>query len=191
MSSRSLLVWQTTRAAELDSIAAAHAAIGGSGRGRRWATAQINQAYAVLLSSQFQGFCRDLHSECVDCLVRSVTSAVLQTVLQREFTWARKLDTGNPNPGNIGSDFVRLGSNFWPVVLAHDPKNSARQTDLGNLNDWRNAIAHQDFTSKRLTPARLTLKEIRKWRTSCERLAEAFDNVMQHHLTKMTSRSPW
>ena len=50
----------------LDEIAGADAAVGGAARGRRYATQQINRAYAVLLASEFQGFCRDLHSECVD-----------------------------------------------------------------------------------------------------------------------------
>ena len=28
-----------------------------------------HHAYAMLISSQFQGFCRDFHSECVDYAV--------------------------------------------------------------------------------------------------------------------------
>lgn len=47
----------------LGEIAAAHTAVGGQGSGRRYATQEINHAYAVLLSSQFQRFCRDLHTE--------------------------------------------------------------------------------------------------------------------------------
>jgi hypothetical protein len=62
MPSRSFELWNTDRRQALDQIAAAHAAVGGVGPGRRYATQQINQAYATLLSSQFQGFCRDLHS---------------------------------------------------------------------------------------------------------------------------------
>src|SRR5579884_2178893 len=57
--------WSTVRAASLDEVENAHRSVGGTGPGRRYATQQINQAYAVLLSSQFQAFCRDLHTECV------------------------------------------------------------------------------------------------------------------------------
>ena len=39
----------------------------------------------MLLSSQFQGFCRDLHSEGVDHIVRSVTPLQLRAVLRAEF----------------------------------------------------------------------------------------------------------
>ena len=109
MSSASLQRWQSTRRLELDRIAAAHGAVGRSGPGRRWSTPQINQAYAVFLSAQFQGFCRDLRSEAVAHIVRSVTPAALHEALRTEFALGRKLDRGNPKPGNTGADFTRLG----------------------------------------------------------------------------------
>src|SRR5579859_275231 len=101
MSSRSLQEWQATRTSKLAEIEAAHRGIGGVARGRRYATEQINHAYAVLLASQFQGFSRDLHSECVDCMARAVASAVLQPVMRAVFVLGRSLDRGNANPGNI------------------------------------------------------------------------------------------
>ena len=56
MPSNSLRNWHSIRAIALDEIESAHRMVGGSGPGRRYATQQINQAYAMLLSSQFQGF---------------------------------------------------------------------------------------------------------------------------------------
>src|SRR5436190_15301576 len=109
MSSVALQDWLTVRIPRLDEIEDAHRSIGGSGPGRRYATQQINQAYAVLLASQFQGFCRDLHEECVDHLARAVTPASFRRLLQTEFELHRRLDVGNPSPGNIGADFNRLG----------------------------------------------------------------------------------
>jgi hypothetical protein len=58
MASASLQKWLSTRAAELDRIAAAHKAVGGSGRGRRWVTQQINQAYAMLTLPVVKGWRR-------------------------------------------------------------------------------------------------------------------------------------
>lgn len=78
MPSASLENWKTTRRTALDEIVSAHRSVGGSGRGRRYATQQINHAFAVLLSAQFQGFCRDLHSECVTHLVQSVSPLSLE-----------------------------------------------------------------------------------------------------------------
>jgi len=118
MASQSLSTWRGPAARALDEIEGAHMAIGGRGRGRRYATQQINQAYAVLLSSQFQRFCRDLQSEAVDELAGAVPSLIVRDIFRSQLTAGRKLDTGNPNPGNIGSDFGRLSMNFWPEVLA-------------------------------------------------------------------------
>ena len=60
--------WRGERSDALDEIENAHALVGGTGRGRRYATRQINHAYAALLSSHFQGFCRDLDGTMYDYL---------------------------------------------------------------------------------------------------------------------------
>lgn len=190
MSSASLQKWEVERATDLDRIEAAHRAIGGDARGRRWATVQINQAYAMLLSSHFQGFCRDLHSESIDHIVRSVRPAILHTALRAEFVLARKLDRGNPNPGNIGSDFTRLGIDFWPEVRADDVRNRVRQRRIELMSEWRNAIAHQDFSGK-LNPASLTLPVIRRWRGGCKGLARSFDRVMARYIATVVGAAPW
>ena len=108
MASKPLRDWAKARAAQLDEIRAAHTAVGGSSSGRRYATQQINQAYLVMLSGQFQGFCRDLHSEAADVIAGSITPSLLQPVFRARLTEGRKLDSGNPTPGNLGSDFGRL-----------------------------------------------------------------------------------
>jgi hypothetical protein len=123
---------------------AAHAALGGTGPGRRHATQQINQAYAVMLSSQFQLFCRDLHTEAADVLTQAVgVPDVRLTILRAALTEGRKLDFGNPNPGNIGSDFDRLGLSFWGELGHAFPDIARLRNSLEELNRWRNAIAHQ------------------------------------------------
>lgn len=192
MSSLSLQKWGTVRVSHLNEIENAHSRVGGTTRGRRYATQQINHAYAVLLSSQFQGFCRDLHSECVDHLAHAVTPAALQAILHAEFVQNRKLDKGNPNPWNIGNDFSRLGLAFWDDVKAHDARNSGRRTQLENLNNWRNAIAHQDFDPAKLGGSiTLRLDTIRTWRRASHHLAVSFDAVMQTHLSFLIGVPPW
>jgi hypothetical protein len=144
-------VWRTRRRTALDEVAAAHAAIGGTGRGRRFATQQVNHAYAVLLSAQFQGFCRDLHRDAVDHLIVGLpppTDRLLKAELLRD----RKLQHGNPNPGNLGADLNRLGFDLWPAVLSGEPRAAGWRTRLEQLNAWRNAIAHQDFDPAPLEP---------------------------------------
>jgi hypothetical protein len=192
MPSRSWQDWNSIRASKLDEIEAAHRGIGGMARGRRYATEQINHAYAVLLASQFQGLCRDLHSECVDCVVRAIGSGVLQPVLRAAFVLGRGLDRGNANPGNIGADFNRLGVEFWTKVDADHSGNDRRRQMLEQLNNWRNAIAHQDFDPSKLGGAStLRLSQVRRWRLACNRLALSFDNIMYKHVLAVTGAAPW
>lgn len=61
MPSRSLRKWQMTAGRALNEMEAARLAVRGTGRGRRIAMQQMNQAYVVLLLSQFQLFCREFH----------------------------------------------------------------------------------------------------------------------------------
>jgi hypothetical protein len=192
MPSRSHLRWTTVGQKELDEIEQAHTAVGGTGRGRRYATQQINHAYAVLLASQFQRFCRDLHSECVDHLISAIaTSTLIRSIVGSELTRDRKLDRGNANPGNLGDDFKRLGiEKFWDTVQSLDPRNQKRQKLLNALNEWRNAIAHQNFNPVKLGPA-FQLDQVKRWRRACRQLARSFDEVTRNHLQTLTGTSPW
>ena len=192
MPSLSLQQWSTARATALDEIEGAHQSIGGAGPGRRYATQQVNQAYAVLLASQFQGFCRDLHSECVDHLARAVASPALRGIIEDDLRLHRRLDAGNPNPGNLGADFNRLGLKFWAEVEAADARNGQRRQLLEWLTTWRNAIAHQDFDPARLGGrTTLQLQEVRAWRSACDGLTRSFDAVLRHHLRTVTGAYPW
>ncbi len=192
MPSLSLQHWRTARSRELDQLEAAHRRLGGVGRGRRYAIEQINHAYAVLLASWFQGFCRDLHSACAELLVRAISPVAMQAVVRREFLLDRTLDRGNATPGSIGSDFNRLGVEFWTFVYADRPRNDRRREILEGLNRWRNAIAHQDFDPAVLGgTATLHLPRVRNWRRACGRLAESFDRVMHGHILQLTGTAPW
>lgn len=89
--------WIKTQAAALDQMEHAHSSVGGTGRGRRYATDQINHAYAILLASQFQGFCRDLHSESAAYLIDALEPPSMRPIVRAELTRDRKLDKGNAN----------------------------------------------------------------------------------------------
>ena len=170
----------------------AHRSVGGTGPGRRYATQHLNQAYAVLLAAQFQAFCRDLHTECVDFLVPGVAIPGFQSRLSSELLWNRKLEQGNPKPGNVGADFSRLGLTFWAEVDAADSRNPSRRIALAELNVWRNAIAHQDFDPAVLGGSvTVTLARVRGWRSACNGLADSFDEVMRRFLLRLIGTSPW
>lgn len=127
--------WLGERQAPLGELLAAHQSVGGSGRGRRFATQQINHAYAVTLAAQFQGYCRDFHTECAEALVRVVTAPAVAAILLAATLRDRRLDRGNASPANLGSDFGRFGVRFWPELAAATGAGTADQAQLGELND--------------------------------------------------------
>lgn len=192
MPSRSLQTWKVDARKALDEIESAHRAVGGVGRGRRYAAQQINQAYVVLLSSHFQRFCRALHTECVEHLIGAPQYAAVRLILYSSLVEGRKLNWGNANAGNIGSDYARLGLDIWSSVHAATPRSTQRQRKLEQLNVWRNAIAHHDFDKPRLGGRReLTLSEVREWRRACNALALDFDRAARAYLIRITGQVPW
>jgi hypothetical protein len=191
MPSTSYRRWRTVRRAALDDIETAHAGIGGTGRARRLATQQVNRAYVVILAAEFQGFCRELHNECVAAVLVPIP-AVLQDVVRRQFLFNRSLDRGNANPSNLGSDFGRFGLKFWDSLERVDPRTRALRAELEQLNEWRNAIAHNNYDPTALgATIELRIGRVRQWRRVCGDLANLFDTVMATNIEFMTGVRPW
>lgn len=191
MPSNSLHQWTGTRAAALDEIAEAHRQVGGTSPGRRFATQQINRAYALLLSSEFQGFCRDLYFESVEPIVSTAPKG-LQSLIRDQFLHGIQLGRGNPHAGAIGSDFNRLGFQFWGDVDAHHPHGPGWRREIDDLVRWRNAIAHNDFRLTVFGPnPTLRLDQVRRWRRSLDNIAMTFDRVLMAHLNNLLGSSPW
>jgi len=193
MASKALVGWRKRSARVLDEIEAAHGLVGGRTAAGRFAAQQINHAYVVMLCSQFQRYCRDLHTECVGVLTPSPVSADTRLLLlKRELTQRRKLDAGNPNPGNLGADFGRLGIDFWTVVDARDRNGPQRRRMVEEMCSWRNAIAHQDFDPARLGAGKiLRFAVVRRWRAACDELARTFDSALFTYLRGIMGRDPW
>ena len=186
MPSQSLKHWNERSATALNWMEAAHHAVRGTGRGGRHATQQINQSYLVLLSSHFQQFCRSLHSEAVNHLARNVDTA-LRPIMLAALNVGRNLDQGNPNPGNLGADFGRLGMRFWHDVTSFRRQDEMRKASLARMGHWRNAIAHQDFASATHVlelggRTEIRLQEVRAFRLACSWLALDFDAVVLAHI---------
>lgn len=190
MPSRALTEWRGRRSGELDELLAAHAAVGGTRRGRRYATQQLNRAYALAIAAQFQGFCRDLHSEAVDEIVAVTNPAQVALQLRVLLTSGRKLDHGNANPSALGSDFGLLGMRLWPQLRARDGRTEVRQARLEELNEWRNAIAHEDF-SQLPSGAALRLATVAGFRKACMGLAVTLDREVAAHAAGIVGRPPW
>lgn len=139
----------------------------------------------MLLSAHFQGFCRDLYSECA----QSITSRVrptLQTLIQKQFTSKCALDHGNPNLHNLKQDFGRFG---FKLNIGAAPGNTIAWLQyLSEMNDWRNLAAHHGVVPAGGLP---TMSDVRSWRSACDGLAVILDSIMYNELKRLLRRSPW
>ena len=194
-SSLSLDIWQTSRARLLDELEIAHQSVGGSGKGRRFATQQLNRAYAVLLAAQFQGFCAQFHNECVSAILSAVGRPAIVGVVRTNLLFGRTMDRGNAGPGNVGNDFSRLGVSLWDDLYGLDARNRERNRKIELLNKWRNAIAHDDFRNAGLfaqgRSTVLRISAVRDWRSACNRVALDMDRSMRNYLLQLLGKSPW
>jgi len=176
--SRALQQWLVAQDSALSQLEVAHAAVGGTGVGRRTATQQINDAYIVLTAALFQRYCRDVHTEAVALIVAAVDRPAIGDLVSASLLFSRQLDRGNATAGSIGADFSRLGLAVWDLLQMRSPRTIERRRHLDQLNIWRNAIAHQDFAlgaqaTATVGTSRRTLVWARKWRASCVGLAHA------------------
>ncbi len=195
MASRALIIWRTDSSTKLDELAAAHASVGGTGRGRRYATEQLNASLVVQLAAHFQLFCRDLHTEAARLLILAAPASY-QSMLEVAFTKRRGLDRGIASAQTIGADFARLDLDIWAQAANVSSRSATRRARLDQLTAWRNAIAHQDFAFSSqqqalLAGTRLTMAWARRWRGACDGLAQTFDTVVAVHVRAVTGLHPW
>jgi hypothetical protein len=143
----------------------------------------------MLVSGHFQGFCRDLYTECAQ-LCAAAVPATMRTTIQAQFAAGLALNTGNPTNENIRKDFERFS--FLLDLGGAAPGNPQRVTHLGHLNYWRNHVAHQKATRPFAgVPAVLTLADVQAWRASCDGLATSLDDTMRQELTRILGAAPW
>src|SRR2546423_866585 len=107
MPSASLLLWRTDRMPRLAEVEAQCAVSLAAVPAQPNLVEENLRGYVLLLSAHFQGFCRDLHTECAQIVVLRVRAS-LQSLIQAQFTAHRKLDRGNPNLQNLRADFERF-----------------------------------------------------------------------------------
>ncbi|MDQ8043012.1 MAG: hypothetical protein REI11_00285 [Patulibacter sp.] len=170
-------------------------AVAGDKPGRKWGTTELNRGYVVALAGQFQGFCRDLHSECGQAVVAGAPPN-LQSLLAAELTRDRQLDRGNARAGALGADFGRFDLDFWPTLKTSDGGLEERQKKLEELMVWRNSVAHDApqmspsdiATIRGTTPSRA---QNSVWQTNLNVLATAFDSVMRTEIKKLVGTAPW
>lgn len=189
MPSASLTRWQNDRMPRLAEVEAHCAAVLTLVPPNPTFLDETLRGFVLHLSAHFQGFCRDLYTECAQIWIAAIPVG-FQATAQAQFFAQLALEKGNPTYDNIKRDFNRFGFPF-NLLSAHST-SPQRITDLGHLNDWRNKAAHQ--STQPLgggVPIALTLPLVRSWRTSCDGLAASLDAIMYAELLAILGISPW
>ncbi len=184
MPSDSLAAWQIDRMARLQDIDT-QTANSLTSTPPNLALADENlRGYTILLSAHFQGFCRDLYTECTQIVVDTMPPS-LQPLAQTQFTCGLALDRNNANLETLKKDFERLDLNF---SLTSTSASQSHLANLKELNTWRNVVAHQGVVSQSGFPP---ITSVRAWRTSCDALATLLDAMMYNRLNSLLGKQPW
>lgn len=197
MPSAAPLTWTSTRADRVERLRAAHQAFGGTGRGRRWVTDELNHALILRLAGEFQGFARELHDEAGLFVTRNIApgNQQLQNSLRIPYTANRKLNQGNADPGTLGADFGLFGLQLWSALYARYPARGPEwNKKLDALNTARNGIVHDDAAKIAKIQAAgwsLTLQSVGRWKSALDGLAQGMDRIVGGHLRLMYGTPPW
>ncbi len=190
MPSAALTYWTADRTAGLDDIHAQCAAgLTSPAPNARLADENL-RGYVMLLSAHFQGFCRDLHTECIQVVCNAIPASIeMRLMVQLQSLGGRDLDAGNARYEAIREDFERFGVDLR-TGLGADPANAARVTMLSHLNLWRNYAAHY----KKQPPAHggpFVLPTVRAWQGACAGLATELDRIVYDKLSILIGAPPW
>jgi hypothetical protein len=186
MPSAALTRWQNDRMPRLNDVDAHCAAVLALAVPNPTFLDETLRGYVLHLSAHFQGFCRDLYTECSQIWIAAIPIS-LQATAQAQFTAGLALEDRNPSYEHVKKDFNRFG-----FLLNLQPAYAVQVTHLGHLNLWRNRSAHQG--TRPLSggvPPTLTLPIVQSWRASCDGLAAALDSNMQGELNRILGSTPW
>lgn len=186
MPSRALIQWQNDRMLRLREVEAHCSTVAAAVPQKPNFADETLRGFVLHLSAHFQGFCRDLYTECSQVCIAAMPAG-LQPTAQLQFFAHLAVENGNPSHVNLKRDFGRFGT-----LLNLQAVNPRQLTDLGHLNAWRNRAAHQG--TKPLgggVPTVLTLARVQGWKASCDGLAASLDAIMRAELLRIMRVAPW
>lgn len=186
MPSAALTHWRSDRLPRLNEVESHCAAVAALVPPKPEFLDETLRGLVLHLSAHFQGFCRDLYTECSQKCIAAMPVG-LQSAAQFQFFAHLAVETGNPSYANLKRDFSRFGFSF--NLSATNPQEL---TDLNHLNEWRNKAAHQGIRPLAGgVPAVITVAIVQGWKMSCDGLAGALNGIMEIELLRILGVAPW
>jgi hypothetical protein len=175
VTSNALKVWQEDRSRRFDRLVSAHHRMLETEALGQWEADELAHVVLLRLAAEFQGFCRDLHNDCIEAFIATLglSDQRLELIISTQnMESGRRLDSGNANRDAIAQDFSRFGLEIW-LELERGFPTSAREwvSAVRLLNTARNGIAH-DFDAKldqlRRDGHELSLSTALDWRSAVD-----------------------
>ena len=190
--------WLDERAKVVDVVARGHAQVGGvTGPGAPEAHSKpLAHAYVLILTREFQGFVRQLHSLAIDVFVEwSGADVTKAPKLVTGLRSGRALDRGNATHDSIKKDFARLSLPTLGISSHNSRWGSGDAKSFDLLLRLRNALAHgNEQELDRLLeeePVRDSVSWARGQRPMLNRYAKALDRAVWDALVAVTRSEPW
>lgn len=164
----------TDRLKDVDQLMAAHTAVGGLERGRRFNVEGLNRAGVLMLSAHFEGYLEDLMAQALAAL----NTRLDPKPLVRGFA--------NPQPDRIDDLFAFLGMKKPSKSISWQRANpQAVHQNLRKLVETRNQLAHGT------TGVRVTKSEVKRFRRYVEGFSQRFDIAVRAQVHALTGSYPW
>jgi hypothetical protein len=194
MTSPALTTWQSSRLPRLDQLIALHPDTAGSTTDPAVAE-EWTHALVLRLTSEFQGFCRDLHDDLARTIARLLTGQDKTRLLIIDgLTRGRDLDQYSATVETLVADFDRLGIELPSKLPAHPRAGPKWKQELLQLHWARNGVVHDDPSKiKKLKEAGVDLNFVAvvRWRNRVDALAEAMDHTADSKLSELFGIFRW
>lgn len=164
----------TDRLKDVDQLMAAHRAVAGKKRGRKFEVEGLNRAAVLMLSSHFEGYLEDVMAEALAALNPQLEASVLTGGFH------------NPWPDRIDDLFGFLGMTKPSRSIAwQKASNAAVRKNLEKLMRTRNKLAHGT------TGVKVYKSEITSLRKYVEGFAQRLDAAVGAQVKSLTGNAPW
>ncbi len=153
---------------------AAHRAVAGGKRGRKYEVEGLNRAAVLMLSSHFEGYLEDVMGEALAAVNAKLGAPTLTGGFH------------NPWPDRIDQLFSFLGMHKPSRSICwQKASNASVRTNLEKLVRTRNKLAHGT------TGVQVYKTDVTSLRKYVEGFAQRFDAAVRAQVKTLTGKDPW
>jgi hypothetical protein len=195
MTSPALTTWQLSRLPRLDRLIALHPDSAGSTTDPAVAE-EWTHALVLRLTSEFQGFCRDLHNDLARTIARALTGwdEKARSLVFAGLTRGRALEQYSANAETIRADFDRLGVDLLLLLSTHPRAGPQWTKELKLLHMARNGVVHDDpgkIEQVKKDGRELNFRTVDRWRNWVDGLVDAMDDVTSSRMSELFGMVRW